>query len=81
MALLCGVVRAMVSAMVSTLPYHVGGESNQLISRGRATMNKAQYFLHRYATPKHVRVVLALTGLITFALVGGAPSDHSGPGS
>jgi len=43
-------------------------------------MNKVRYLLHNYATPKHVRVALALLALVTFVLAGGAPSDNSGPG-
>ena len=43
-------------------------------------MKKVKHLLHRYATPKHVRIVLVLLTLATFVLAGGAPSDGSGNG-
>lgn len=43
-------------------------------------MKNAKQLLHRYTTPNHVKVILALLTLITFVVAGGAPGDGSGPG-
>ena len=43
-------------------------------------MRNIKYLLHRYATPNHVRIALALLALVTFVLAGGAPEDGSGNG-
>ena len=43
-------------------------------------MKAARYYLHRYATPNHVKAILALLTLITFVVAGGAPGDDSGGG-
>lgn len=43
-------------------------------------MKNAKHLLYKYATPKHLKVALALLTLVTFVLAGGAPSDDSGNG-
>ena len=43
-------------------------------------MKNAKSFLHKYGTPKHLKIALALLTLATFVLAGGAPGDGSGPG-
>jgi len=73
------VVSMVVSDMVSSLFYNQY-KGNPFSSKGAATMKSIKYLLHRYATPNHVRIALALLALVTFVLAGGAPEDGSGNG-
>jgi len=43
-------------------------------------MKNIKYLLHRYTTPNHVRIALAVLTLVTFVLAGGAPTKDSGGG-